>query len=128
MNSDQQNRLQGELPSAHDEQFLQIRSEQLHHETVILENAARPEVVHFGDALHAAEQFVNAVLRVQLRRLRLYRFHLDGHVLVGVDVLAESQVAEVAGSDSPADAEILTHHQHAGSRRPCGARRIGFAV
>lgn len=52
---------------------------------------------------------VEAVFQVQLRRLRLHRLQLDGHVLVVVEVLAQPQLAKVAAADLLAHAKVGAH-------------------
>ena len=52
---------------------------------------------------------VEAVFQVQLWRLGLHWLQLDGHVLVVVEVLAQSQLAKVAATDLLAHPEVGSH-------------------
>ena len=69
---------------------------------------------------------VEAVFQVQLWRLGLHWLQLDGHVLVVVEVFAQSQLAEVAAADFLAHPEVGPDHQH--GRRPRGRSRLSHVV
>ena len=51
------------------------------------------------------------VFKVKLRCLGLHRLQLDGHMLVGVHVLAEPQLPEISGPDLLPDPEVGPDHQ-----------------
>ena len=57
---------------------------------------------------------VEAVFQVQLWRLGLHWLQLDGHVLVVVEVLAQSQLAKVAATDLLAHPEVGADHEDGG--------------
>ena len=52
---------------------------------------------------------VEAVFQVQLWRLGLHGLQLDGHVLIVVEVLAQTQLAKVAAADLLAHAKVGAH-------------------
>lgn len=74
----------------------------------------------------ASQQLVETVLQVQLGRFRLHRLHLDGNMLVVVEVFAEPQLAKVATSYLLADPKIRANHQHtrSGIHRVSGRLRL----